>query len=35
MGMWGVMAGLWVRVVMDMGMELGMVVLWVLRNIIG
>ena len=28
MGMWVVTAGLRVRVVMDMGMELGMVVVW-------
>ena len=28
MGMWVVMAGPGVRVVMDMGMKLGMVVVW-------
>ena len=35
MGMWVVMAGPGVRVVMGMGMKLGMVVVWLLRNIIG
>ena len=32
MGMWVVMAGPGVRVVMDMGMKLGMVVVWRLQS---
>ena len=35
MGMWVAMAGPGVRGVMDKGMKLGMVVVWLLRNIIG